>query len=414
MYADEDVDTPLKDVSLDFNSSLKVVTARDKRLFVRRPDSNDALGWIERSDLLCSVTPLISESGLEQKFYAFTKADELGNPPQTGHVYTVPETNSIDGDIAALDRLKTFYGYTVFDRDTDAGTYLLAEVQQIDEVSNLLGWFPAKDGVLWDSAYGLRPASERTICAYLSLEDARQQRHCQPIQGGARWYRFQERLPLLDRVEDNGKPLYRVLLSFYQIVMPFERLYQHVSVGYIPVSDEIAEDVYLTSSEMEKWKDLLQLFDALETVSRTELRTAFVNGFTNSIERIFRKALYGNTHVPLSEFLQQACGLVVRQDSPLFCYSIDNLSDPLVVPDCELTRLRLWGKAHADMLEIVSYGTKRPEYEYEKLSETCPSADHIPIVSGEIEAHPLGDADMRYDHRFQGSHIYWVPKEFLP
>ncbi len=193
-----------------------------------------------------------------------------------------------------------------------------------------------------------------------------------------------------------------------------ERIYDTIQVAYIPVSDEVVEDIWLKSNDLERWKDLLRDFENLSNLSGTELRETFVFALRDSVEKVIRKPLYKDTGQSLKEFLKRKGGLPVRDNSPLFSYSIDDLRDPDTVPDCEIIRLAAWVNSVKQMLGIALRGTDRPKYIERDFPGKCQSGNAIPFIDGDIDFVPLGDPDMRYDHSFQKAHVYWVPKEFLP
>ncbi len=111
--------------------------------------------------------------------------------------------------------------------------------------------------------------------------------------------------------------------------------------------------------------------------------------------------------------------LPVRDNSPLFNYDIDSLMDREKVPDCEISRLIHWVHNSLQMLNVVSLGTRQPEYTEEPYPGDCHRSDGsnipIPYIGGAIQQSDLGPTDnYRFDHLFQKVRIFWVPKEYLP
>ncbi len=196
-----------------------------------------------------------------------------------------------------------------------------------------------------------------------------------------------------------------------------ERIYDTVVDGYIPVSEELTEDIWLTADDVDTFTSLLRAFDPdrLATLSGTELRRTFVETMKESLENVIRKPLYEDTGESIREYLKRKGGLPVSDTSPLFGYSIDDLEDPDAVPDCEIIRLVGWVTNAKRMLNILYQGTLRPAYKLEKFGGECPTGDEIPYISEDIQAVPLGkNPEMRYNHSFQKANVYWVPKEYLP
>lgn len=196
-----------------------------------------------------------------------------------------------------------------------------------------------------------------------------------------------------------------------------ERTYDTVVDAYIPISEDIVEDVWLKSEDLDTWISLLRNFDStqISQLSGTEIRQAFVDAMKEGLEKVIRKPLYEDTKEPLREYLKRKGGLPVSDTSPLFRYSIADLLDPDAVPDCEVIRLTIWVNNSKQMLNILYHGDLRPVYTEEAFPGECPTGEHIPFISGDIQSAPLGkNPDMRYDHSFQKAKVYWVPKEFLP
>ncbi len=184
--------------------------------------------------------------------------------------------------------------------------------------------------------------------------------------------------------------------------------------AYIPVSEDIVEDVWMTSSDLESWVFLLRSIGDQTHLGGSKLREAFVFSIKDALEKVVRKPLYDDPREPLGEYLKHKAGLPVRDDSPLFQYSLYDLEDKNKVPDCELIRLATWVNNVRQMLSIISHGDMRPEFTKEILGG-CPKGNDIPLIFGDIKRTPLGKSpDMRFDHNFQKAHIYWVPKEYLP
>lgn len=420
--------------TLSFNKSLRVLDVQGDRVQAGHVTTLAPIGWVERSNLLCAVSALKGKSGLEQKLYIQTATEMRGENPTSVKVYPSSGRQGCNGQCREISG---FEGYFVFDVDKVNNSYLLSETYHLDDVSQLVGWVNGNDGFIWDTAYGLRPKEklvfpedhplagvERIVCAYTSPEEAINQpvERCLPIRGGERWFLSEHRIPLLGRVEYGGQSFYKVLVFFTGIPFANPAIGQEhdnatLEVMYIPVSVDIVEDVWLKSNDLDTWISLLREFDSpqLSQLFGAELRQAFVNAIKEGLEKIIRNPLYTDTGEPLKEYLQRQDGLPVRDDSPLFRYSINELMDPDAVIDCEIVRLLLWVNHTKQMLNIVYHGDLRPVYTVEEFPGECPSGEDIPFIVGDIQSAPLGsDPNMRYNHNFQKANIYWVPKEFLP
>lgn len=194
------------------------------------------------------------------------------------------------------------------------------------------------------------------------------------------------------------------------------RIYDTIIEGYIPVSNDIVEDVWLKSDDLDKWISILRNFDSnyLSTLSGTELRQTFVYAMKEGLQNVIMKPLYDDTGETLREYLRRKGGLPVSDTSPLFGYSIADLEDPDSVPQCEINRLTTWVNNSKQMLNIIYHGDLRPVFTEIPYPGECPTGAKIPFIDGDIQSAPLGAPDMRYNHSFQKANIYWVPKEFLP
>ena len=751
--------------SLDFNVNLKVLDANNSRIQVRRLNNLEALGWVERDDLLCARYPLKGESGLEQKMYIRTATEVRQDKPATVKAYPSPERLACDGQCQELSR---FNGYFVFDIDTSSQSFLLSQTYRLQETDDLVGWISQEHGFVWDTAYGLRPreelifpegavidgkdvsGQERTVCAYVSLEDALQEKNCQPILGGDRWYRYPHRIPILERIEQEGRAFYKVVLPLpgavvqqegekikirpellgenpgaislldmkhidvlflidgtesmqpyidairgtgerpgvvqqiieslrreeafreaefrfgfrmyrdayakkgnlgeglslssdcesttsrkndlenfetfiagvtatqddsddyeenffggirkairdltacpnntkilfvigdhgydieaqrkYQLqygqeasqnweIEPTEmdalvnrlkgnkeeetknivtfflqtpentdpflkhpeqykqaydlfrkqaldilgeilpshlqaerdlyfmttndaelndrilegiknfsnaeaineliydlrggtalttaiqrlqgspaynnipglfwelveqgsskklgeqyenRIYDIILTGFIPVSEDVVEDIWLKSADLDTWTDLLRDFEDMSALTGTEQREKFTFAIKDALERVIGKPPYEATGESLKVYLERKGGLPVRDTSVLFNYSINDILDDRSVLDCEIDRLAGWLFNAKKIMSIIYRGDLRPQYKLEKYPGECPRGESIPYVDGYISGIPFRESLMRYDHQFQKAHIYWVPKEFLP
>lgn len=419
--ATEAVDT------LAFNESVRVLALEGARVQVGHAGTLEALGWVERSALLCGIAPLKSDrTGIEQKMYL--RPSEYG----TIRAYSTFDLQQCDEQ---CQELPPFEGYFVFDVDEAQHSYLLGDTYNLGDTSQLIGWVSDVQGLLWDTVYGVRPADTlvfpenhplagkpEIVCAYMTPADALQQpvQRCLPVPGGDRWYLSAHRLPMLEQEQYEERGFYKVLLPLKSVTLPFQkgnnREQEALLEAYLPVSDELVEDVWVKRDDLDRWLSLLREFDAVELqeLSGFELRQTFVFALADALEKILRKPLFENTEEPLHDYLQRH-GLPVRGDSPLFRYSIADLMDQAVVPDCELVRLIAWLDQTHQLLNIVYYGDRRPVYTAEEFPGECPSGKHIPYIPGEITHAPLGkDAEMSYQQHFGRVNMYWVPKEYLP
>ena len=200
-------------VQLTFNHKLTALEFKRNRILVKKIAASVHLGWVNRSDLLCALKPMASQTGLELKLYINT-ATAIQGHVKAIKAYAAP--NALTCPSGGCRELSRFTGYFVFDEQD--GKYLLSEEYNFKETSPLVGWVRKKDGFIWETGYGLRPrellqktkkGEEGFVCAYLSINDAKKNHGCRPILGGNRWFTLNDRIPILDRV--NG---------YYKVVFP--------------------------------------------------------------------------------------------------------------------------------------------------------------------------------------------------
>ncbi len=192
------------------------------------------------------------------------------------------------------------------------------------------------------------------------------------------------------------------------------RIYDAILEGYIPVSEDIVEDVWLTSNDLQEWILLLKQFGDHTHLSGSEIRKALGYAIKDALEKLIRKPLYEDTGESLDKYLKRIESLPIKNISPLLRYTLADFADKNKVPDCELIRLVTWLNNSRQMLEIVCHGDMRPKFKKEKFPGKCHSGTQIPFITGDIKRESFPSPDMRFDHYFQKGHIYWVPTEYLP
>jgi len=194
------------------------------------------------------------------------------------------------------------------------------------------------------------------------------------------------------------------------------RIYDAIIRAFVPATKDVVEDVWLKSDDLAYWVLLLKAFGDQTSLSGNQLRKAFGFAIKDALEKIIKEPLYEHTGEKLSVYLQRKGHLPVRDTSPLFRYSIDDLKDPFRVPDCELIRLAVWLKNVGQMLSIVAIGGGvRPKLNIEQFPGRCSSGNHIPFISGDVDREAIGPSpEMRFDHSFQKARIFWIPSQYLP
>jgi len=67
------------------------------------------------------------------------------------------------------------------------------------------------------------------------------------------------------------------------------RIRDTVLEGYIPVSEDVAEDVWLTIEDLLKWEKILKNIGDMSQYPSSQLREAFVIGITESLQTVIKK-----------------------------------------------------------------------------------------------------------------------------
>ena len=173
------------------------------------------------------------------------------------------------------------------------------------------------------------------------------------------------------------------------------------------------EDISLKSEDVQNWLLILKSFGDQTGLSASEMRTAFTYAIKNGLEKVIRRPLYEDTGEPLASFIKRKAHLPVREQSPLFSYSLDELRDPSKVPNCELIQLVSWVTSVRAMLGIV-YGGAIPVFHKGKFPSKCPAMHGIPYVEGDPIPKSFPSPEMRFNHQFQKANIYWVPSQYMP
>jgi hypothetical protein len=186
--------------------------------------------------------------------------------------------------------------------------------------------------------------------------------------------------------------------------------------GYIPVSDNISLDVWMTSNQLLNFKQLLQIFKNPTIDKREEMARTIAEDLA-----IRLKKPPINPGDNIADYIQRQAGLPVSRNTILLSYDPEEqLKYESIVPDCELDRLVLLATKIDEMLSIVYEGYYRPipllkPYPKDTCTRASEIGKRIPFFSGRIAKERLGkDNTYSYEHEFRGTTIYWVPEEYLP
>jgi hypothetical protein len=197
-----------------------------------------------------------------------------------------------------------------------------------------------------------------------------------------------------------------------------EQVFDTTFEGYIPVSDNISLDVWMTSNQLLDFKqNVLPVFKGLQTRDLSEQREILMSTIAETLKLSLREPEIEQEDT-YADYLQRKGGLPVSRNSLLLSYTPEELRN---APNCELDRLAVLAINKEKMLDIVYEGKYRPHFRIKQYpGSTCTTASkngkRIPFIDGSITKQRLGDTDdYRYDHNFRDTKlIYWVPQEYLP
>jgi hypothetical protein len=188
--------------------------------------------------------------------------------------------------------------------------------------------------------------------------------------------------------------------------------------AYIPVSENMVEEIWISSRQLDNWKSLLrQLYKNITNKGATDQKTEFIHALKQETQNILGEPLLMEAGETLGEVLKRKNGLPVREHSPFMQYTVGEI---LEMQRCEFSRLVKWIESfHGLLTRLMSDPSYKIEYELRPYSDSqCPrvSAKGRNLQRLKLKSpKPLGPSDeYRYDHSFRGETIYSIPTKFLP
>jgi hypothetical protein len=282
VYAQAEGDAPASD-SLGFGLAvepLRVAAAADTgRIQIKRPSDREALGWMDRADLLCRFTPLRTAptGGIERKAFIRTAPAVPGQVP-TVQAYPGPQLTdcAAGGGCKALSRFDLLFVYA---EDPRSERQLLAfEHSLLDDEVKPVGWVQATQTIPWHTRFGLRPSDQVEKTWLYASPDAAFRRNRSlafPVLGNrdGRWYGYPMHLPLVDKEQFGGRWLYKIAAPGPQL--------------------NIGEDPYASIDE-EAIKQLKGV-DVLFLIDGTRSMGPFVVQAADRVETLADELAAGNT-----------------------------------------------------------------------------------------------------------------------
>ncbi|MCP4548453.1 MAG: VWA domain-containing protein [bacterium] len=157
---------------------------------------------MKREDLLCNTKPLLNENRLERKIFIKTPPETTANK-QSVRAYPSPDGNECGGKCQDLSRFEMYY---IFAEDRRRRRLLLAEYYNIDNSPPLVGWVNQGDGILWNTALGIRPSDDTSRLEIQPVEKCSERPQAADLSnqgivlpGGDQWYSYDMRIALLKK-----------------------------------------------------------------------------------------------------------------------------------------------------------------------------------------------------------------------
>jgi hypothetical protein len=229
-----------------------------QRLQVKKFGTGTQVGWMEGYDLLCGVSPLQSEKGLDRK--VFVKTPTSHDP----RLSTVPAYPSYEGPCNDdCEQFSRFELYFIFAEDKLHRRYFILKAHTLKKdkpfssLPSPMGWVKYDNTIPWDTTIGLRPKEEvDKLSAYKQPEDINNpdKKTGVEVAGGNIWYTYPIHIPILDiNKEQNyyhavapgiGVGLYEGVLSNLKLVDVFFLLDGTASMGpYIKAAGQAVQNI---------------------------------------------------------------------------------------------------------------------------------------------------------------------------
>jgi hypothetical protein len=110
----------------------------------------------------------------------------------------------------------------------------------------------------------------------------------------------------------------------------------------------------------------------------------------------------------LIHFLHDHLNLSVREDSPIFRYSLNELNNADTFPLCAIRKALQWIHHTQEVLILIHSGRLYPIPAVVKnyYNHECPGAQNIPVIEGLVMTIPR--------EKLQDNKFFWIPRDYLP
>ena len=376
-----------------------------KTIFVEKKEQNwlktEENDWVHAKDVLCGGE-VLRDPKTQLDLKVFPKFE----------TYKKGSTQTVFRAYLTLDAVKKVYGTTYLKHyyvlaknddctrnNTDKSSctyYLLSEIASLDngkdDEGKLVGWVAKKQVISWNTTIAIRPDDNPNtqIKFYYKPYD---NKYIGLIRGGKQWYQKLMHLPVLEKSD-----------GFYHVLIPYQK------EVYIPVSDKIIEEAWMTYEQLQNWISVLKpITSEYKKGQRKEMVRKIkqaLNLITGSPKNIIQK---GET---IAHFIKRVGrGLPLREKSPFTQYTMEEI---MGMKKC-FPQLKTWVRSHLMMLQNV---LNNPIVETTfRTGKVCIDnyGKQIPKITI-TGAERLGDDNSySYQHQFiDNQTFYWVPMKYLP
>ena len=249
--------------NFSFGEPIYVVGNGNQRYKVRGLGRRDDYSWVDRDNLMCARRPIsVGQTNVERKIFIRTETRVRTDEGNTVTAFKSAKlTGCAESDCRKLSRFELYF---VMSETEDA--YLIGEdLIWSDPTQKLVGWVSKEEAIEWNWTVGLRPRMDLSfnggpgrICAYVSKDDARAQKDCQPILGGKEWFRLNFRVPILREHLEDG---------LWEVAVPSAGVYPlKASNGEIRLDPKLFGDVNTNGVNTFKNVDVFFLIDGTRSM----------------------------------------------------------------------------------------------------------------------------------------------------
>lgn len=281
--------------NLRINSSCYITEAHLDRLKIELINDNSvscvdrSVGWIDRKNLQCSLTPSISKDGYKNRF--FIKKCSINNSDKT-QLYSTPIIHDFTSDFINPQCFDLFYIY-----DRCDNRYLISDSSYLSKDSNLIGWVIIEDGFIWNNPYSVTTKND-VLSIFFTKKS------------------YSKNISLKITVPPNFRMFYiKSEDSLINVLFPKNNFFME---GYVKNTDVNIEILY-SRTDIDVCESMIScFFHALER----EYNLA--NNFFSCINMYSNNQIIYNPNKTLKAYLREFVKLPIGPNSALFDYSMED------------------------------------------------------------------------------------------